>query len=253
MPKEQHPYLHHFDDNSKQWDYLIIGTFPPNKEIREESKSFMDYFYGNKGTLWNILDKIYVNDLNFKNKSKIEIISIIKKWQDKYSIGITDTIKTLERTDDKSTADSDFILDYEDYNHDLKNYIINHKDSIKKIFFTSSKGCNSAYETFKIIMGKEINQTPVSKLITNLPSPSGSSNTAWFNVNSEETLGLQEDFFNYIKSEKPNLLEDFKTRWNIKKEKKEKKLNTKVPSAPKGILTDFKIWSYKKEFPKPKA
>lgn len=254
MSKEQHPYLKHFHNEPRQWDYLIIGTFPPNKKVREDKNSFTDYFYGNKGTLWNILDKIYADDLNFKNKSKIEIISIIKKWQDKYSIGITDSLKTLERTNDKSTADSDFILDYEDYNHDLKNYILNHKDSIKKIFFTSSKSCNSASETFKIIMGKEIDQLKPEQLVINLPSPSGSSNTACFNYNCEETLGLHPNFYNFIESNKIEQLSFFKERWEQKKEKKNtKNQELKIDAAPKGIVTEFKLWSYKKEFPEPKA
>jgi len=34
MVKEQHPYVQYFDF-TKAWWYLIIGTFPPNKEVRE--------------------------------------------------------------------------------------------------------------------------------------------------------------------------------------------------------------------------
>jgi hypothetical protein len=252
MSKEKHPYIHYFSQDLKPWKYLIIGTFPPNNEVRQGNKSVTDYFYGNKGTLWKILQEIYT-EFNFEKGSRTFLKDEMIKWQYKYNVGITDTLISLNRTYVKSSADNDFILDWEDYNHELRSYILENSNHIEKIYFTSSKGCNSAFETFKIIMGKEINQIPVSKLITNLPSPSGSSNTAWFNVNSEETLGLQKDFFNYIKSEKPNLLEDFKTRWNIKKDKKEKKLNTKVPSAPRGIVTEFKIWSYKNEFPEPKA
>lgn len=42
MAKETHPYLHHFHENHKKWDYLIIGTFPPNKEVRNAKTSFTD-------------------------------------------------------------------------------------------------------------------------------------------------------------------------------------------------------------------
>ena len=59
MLKEGHPYIEKYFDTTRPWKYLIIGTFPPNKEVREGKKSLTDYFYGNKGSLWKILGKIY--------------------------------------------------------------------------------------------------------------------------------------------------------------------------------------------------
>jgi len=143
---------------------------------------------------------------------------------------------------------SDLILEFEDYNHNLKQYILENDDKISKILFTSSKGCNSAYETFKIIMGPDFNNIK-AKLITNVPSPSGSSNTAWFNVNNDSTLGLHPDLFNFLKINKNEYLSQFEERWERKKIKKASKSKDKLPATPKGLLVDFKVWSYKKVLP----
>ena len=94
---------------------------------------------------------------------------------------------SVSRKDIKSADDADLILEHEDYYHKLKDYILASNDKIEFILFTSSAGCNSAFETFKIILGADIKKVK-AKLITNLPSPSGSSNTSWFNVNNESTL-----------------------------------------------------------------
>ena len=69
----------------------------------------------------------------------------MKDWQEKYGIGITDTLVSVNRKDIKSSDDSDLILEFEDYNHDLRKYILEYADRISTILFTSSKGCNSAY------------------------------------------------------------------------------------------------------------
>lgn len=247
IEKEFHPYLSQHFDSNKTWKYLIIGTFPPNKEIRKEKKFLVNYFYGNKGSLWKILGKIYT-EFNFEKGSSEELISNIKLWQEKYCIGIVDTLVSLRRKDINSSDDSDFILEYEDYNHDLKSYILQNNNQIEKIFFTSSNGCNSAYETFKIIMGSDIHLIK-GRLITDLPSPSGSSNTSWFNIDDESTLGLNSHFFDYVKDYKKQHLKFFEDRWEFKKIKKATKSKESVPSSPKGILIDFKVWCYKNVFP----
>jgi hypothetical protein len=102
---------------------------------------------------------------------------------------------------------------------------------------------------FKIIMGAEIEQIK-EKLISNLPSPSGSSNTAWFNVNNESTFGLNPIFFNFILKEKEEQLDFFKHRWELKKIKKARKSKEKLPQTPKGLVNEFKLWSYRKVLPK---
>lgn len=248
MPKEKHPYIEKHFDTSTPWKYLIIGTFPPNKSVREGKKSLTDYFYGNKGSLWKILGKIY-SEFDFEKGSRKNLIEQMKAWQLKYNVGITDTLISVSRKDVKSADDADLILEYEDYYHKLKEYILANNDNIESILFTSSAGCNSAFETFKIIMGADIKKVK-AKLITNLPSPSGSSNTSWFNVNNEATLGLHPDFFAFIKSQKKEHLPFFQQRWELKKMKKAEKSKDELPKTPKGLVNDFKVWSYKKVLPR---
>lgn len=249
MPREEHPYLvtkNHFD-SSKNWEYLIIGTFPPNKEVRNSKKSLVDYFYGNKGSIWRILGNIY-SEFDFEKGTRLALLKKMKDWQEKYKVGITDTLLYVTRTDINSSKDSDFILCHEDYNHELKNYILNNNETLKKIYFTSNKDCNSAYGTFKYIMGGDINK--IKDKIVFLPSPSGSSNTSFFNSLNEKTLGLNEEFYNYIETERKEQLEFFKKRWEQKKKKKETKSKEKLDSCEKGLVTDFKIWFYKNVLPK---
>lgn len=247
--KETHPYIEkHFDAN-KPWNYLIIGTFPPNKQVREDKKSLTDYFYGNKGSLWKILGKIYT-EFDFEHGTREELLERMKKWQLKYKIGITDTLISVSRKDLNSADDADLILEYEDYNHSLKNYILDNNSKIDTILFTSATSCNSAYETFKIIMGADIKKIK-AKLITNLPSPSGSSNTAWYNVNNENTLGLHPDFYQFILKNKAQHLDYFKNRWELKKKKKATKSKNKLPKSPEGLINDFKVYCYRNILPMP--
>lgn len=250
MTKETHPYLKYFD-STKQWKYPIIGTFPPNKDVREGKKSLTDFFYGNKGSLWKIFSGIYP-EFDFEKGTRNQLIERMQAWCLKYDVGISDTLVSVSRKDLKSADDSDLIIEHSDYNHGLKDYILSNKEQIQSIFFTSSAGCNSAFETFKIIMGAGIEEVR-EKLITNLPSPSGSSNTSWFNVNNDSTLGLHPDFYNYIKSERKEHITFFKNRWELKKKKKADKLKEELPKAPKGLVNDFKVWSYKQVLPKQKA
>ena len=251
MPKEKHPYMDKHFDPSKPWKYLIIGTFPPNKEVREGKKSLTDFFYGNKGSLWKILGKIY-SEFDFENGTRDELIVRMKEWQVKYDVGIADTLISVSRKDIKSADDSDLVLNHEDYFHYLKDYILSNNDKIETILFTSTSGCNSAFECFKIIMGPAINEIKAN-LITDLPSPSGSSNTSWLNVNNEITLGLHPDFFSFIEQEKKVHIPFFKDRWVLKKKKKAEKSSGDLPKTPKGLVSDFKVWSYRRVLPSQNA
>ncbi len=251
MSKEQHPYLHHFDC-SRPWKYLIIGTFPPNKEVREGKKSLTDYFYGNKGSLWKILSRIYT-EYDFENGTRIDLIDRMKKWQERYNVGITDTLKTVSRKNIASADDNDLVLGLDDYNHDLKAYVLENLANIEGIIFTSSGEALSALATFRTIMGSEFSNIPISKLIIGLPSPSGSSNTAWFNVNNDSTLGLHNDLFRYITLHRPEYIAHFASRWKLKKQKqylkKEERHTIEIPNAPKGLVKEFKISRYKEVLP----
>ena len=249
---EPHPHLHLFD-TARKWKYLIIGTFPPNSAVRD--KIYIDYFYGNKGFLWKIIHDLY-NPLgyDFFSGTMQQNIAEIKRWQNDYGVGLSDTILSCTRKHPMSSYDSDLINIQ--YNHALKHYVLGNLSHIAKIIFTSSSGKNSAFENFRIIMGDEINKTQ-GKLITGLPSPSGSANITFFNTNNEETLGLTTDFYEYVANHRPELLKEFKDRWNLKKEKRsapeEKRKSYKIPSTPKGLVKEFKLWKYASALPKEKC
>jgi G:T/U-mismatch repair DNA glycosylase len=246
---EKHPFIEKYPlENGLK--YLIIGTCPPSLKTRNE-KFKINYYYGNKGSLWNIVSEIY--NINLKNKSKEDSLKTILNWQKEYSIGIVDTLKEYSRLKPESTADADLRVEWNGYNHNLKKYIFDNIDTIEKILFTSNGNCNSAFSTFKIIMGDSFNKIAPDKLISNLPSPSGSSNTSNFNYNDENTLGIEPNLYNYILNEKNDRIQELQNRWTIKAQKLKLKGNEKkeieVPSV-KGILADYKIWAYKKHLPK---
>ncbi|MBK7763298.1 MAG: hypothetical protein IPI46_07975 [Bacteroidetes bacterium] len=220
---EKHPFLDNYPLKNGL-KYLIIGTCPPSLELRKE-KFKIDYYYGNAGSLWNIISGIY--KINLKNKSKEEKLVVILNWQKEYSIGIVDTLKKYARLKPKSSADADLIIEYDGYNHNLKTYILDNNDKIEKILFTSNGNCNSAFSTFKIIMGDSFNKIDPDKLIIDLPSPSGSSNTSYFNYNDENTLGIEPNLYNYILNEKEDRIDELQKRWSIKAKKMKFKGNEK--------------------------
>ena len=99
-------------------------------------------------------------------------------------------------------------------------------------------------------MGQDFNSIS-DKVNTELPSPSGSSNLSWFNIKNEETFGLHPEFYLFIESQKNDLIPFFKKRWFIKKQNKESLIKQVVPKSPKGLISEFKIWRYRKVLPKP--
>lgn len=242
---EPHPHLHLFDAGRK-WRYLIIGTFPPNSAVRD--KIYIDYFYGNKGFLWKIIHDIY-NDrgYDFFSGSMQQNITEIKRWQDDYCVGLSDTILSCTRKHALSSDDSD--LTNISYNFALKHYVLGNLSHIDKIIFTSSFGKNSAFENFRIIMGNDLVKTE-GRLITGLPSPSGSANITFFNTNKEQTLGLTKDFFEYVSQFRPELIKEFKDRWELKKRRRIEGKDIKIPATPKGLVKEYKLWMYKSALPK---
>ena len=249
---ERHPHIHLFD-GSKKWKYLIIGTFPPNTGLRNPDKLYIDYFYGNSGALWKIIHNLYKDrGYDFLKGTKQENLDEIIRWQNDYCVGLSDTIVACKRKYPKSTNDSDLIEIQ--YNHAVKEYILSGIDNLEKIIFTSSFGKNSAYENFKIIMGSDISKIS-SRLVTGLPSPSGSANITFFNSNIEETLGLTRDFFNYILHYHPESIKAFEKRWEQKKLKKSILAGNeiKIDASPKGLVPKYKLWKYRRAFPENKC
>jgi hypothetical protein len=246
---EKHPHLHLFDPD-KKWKYLIIGTFPPDSAVRDKEKLYIDYFYGNKGFLWKIIHDIYkVSGYNFFKGNKEENLTEIKRWQEDYCVGLSDTILSCSRKHPLSSDDSDLIEI--EYNYSLKKQVLDNVSHLEKLIFTSSLGKNSAFENFKLIMGEDIKRI-TDKLVTGLPSPSGSANITFFNTNKEETLGLTDNFYYYVLTFRPGLLEEFKQRWEKKKLRRaaaDKSL-VEIPPTPVGLVKEYKHWRYMQALPK---
>lgn len=127
MNKEIHPFVkeHPLKAGIK---YLILGTFPPAQKLdSKKGRQFnVEYFYGNVASFWKIIKEIYPNN-NFT-----DVDSIIK-WQNEYSIGISDTILSCKRKKQDSSKDSDLIVEWIDFNHELKAYVLENENFIEKI------------------------------------------------------------------------------------------------------------------------
>lgn len=242
MNKEIHPFVKKYT-LSKPYKYLVLGTFPPASmlENKKERKFCVDYFYGNVSSFWKIIQELYP-------ANKFTDVPSIYKWQEEYSIGISDTLLSCRRKKQDSTNDSDLILEWIDYNHELKAYILENEKSIKKIIFTSGYNCNNALFNFKIIMGADFSKI-ASKVVDNLPSPSGGANTSFFNRNPQ-TFGLKENFYKFVIDNTDNETISFvKESYNAKSNSGK---GEKVKRIPEGTLKAFKIFMYKQIFPKSK-
>lgn len=245
--KEKHPYLDKYP-LTKAYKYLVIGTMPPAsklppgvacKEKKKKQRVFtFDYYYGNVASFWKIMKQLYPN-------SKFDNISNIQKWQEEYCIGITDTVRQCKRKDPCSYKDSDLIIDWAGYNHSLKDYILTHKDKIEKLIFTSGENCNNALANFKIIMGNKFHLI-ANKVVPDLPSPSGGSNTSNFNsINA--TLGLRKDLYDYLLMMNVQSDIDYvQKQWAVKQAAEKGDIINRIPQ---NMLTKFKVWKYKQIFP----
>ena len=88
-----------------------------------------------------------------------------------------------------------------------------------------------------------------SKVADNLPSPSGGSNTSFFNKNPD-TLGLNNNFYKFIiDSKKIETITFVQESYNAKLQSKK---GEKVKRIPEGTLKAFKIYMYKQTLPKSK-
>lgn len=155
MSKEEHPYIKIHSDFTKKWKYLIVGTFPPKIGCKARTDLF-PFFYGNRGSLWDI-----VKNTNLYSEFDFTKVSEIKRWQEEYSIGITDVINKCSRKVGKecSPSDANLVVDYKDLNFNLREYILKNFNDIEKIYFTSgsdSSNNNSAFSLFKKLMGNDL-------------------------------------------------------------------------------------------------
>lgn len=133
MIKSNHQYI---DKNPvKATDSaLILGTIHPHR-----TDDFMiDFFYGNKNSLWNILSLAFPN-LDFKT------VTGIHKTLSDSNIWISDMIRSCERDHEKITQDrllKNLVLNKDQIDNGIK------ESKIETIFFTSGFGKNNAAKLF---------------------------------------------------------------------------------------------------------
>jgi hypothetical protein len=259
MPKELHPYIEKHFDPSREWKYLIIGTFPPKQGCPKRTDLF-PYFYGNEGSLWQILKETGLYpDFNFSS------VDNIKAWQDAYSVGVTDVLRLCSRKEGKacSPSDSNLVIDLKtDLNFSLKEYILQNTEKIEKIYFTSASeanNSNSAYWLFTKLMGGQLHKVTIDKIVK-LPSPSGEFLRTVF-TKAQTNLGLKDYFYSYLEKHYPKALVVAKQTFEEKQSSPKKRINRKgevvdnptkrFPNCP-NYPSMYRVDIYKSLLPKEK-
>ena len=128
---------------------LILGTIHPHNDANNISNFKIDFFYGNKNSLWTILSEA-------KN-IRLDTLNEILKFLAQNKISISDMILECERLNDKVTADKD--LQNLVVNQNLKNEIL--KSDIETIYFTSAFNKNNAAKLFFDLFELQ-NQIPIN-------------------------------------------------------------------------------------------
>jgi hypothetical protein len=183
---------------------VILGTIHPH----EVDTFKLPFFYGNKLSLWKILNQAFPNELI----SPITLQGILK-FLDHREISISDTILECERISN-SALDKDLIPIK--LNIALKEQLRN--SNITEIYFTSGFGKNNAFKLFyENILGLKITKEIKSKKEITLPkslfgreiicriliSPSGSAN-----ISLSKSKNYIDNKHKYIGSHRP--VQDYK-------------------------------------------
>jgi G:T/U-mismatch repair DNA glycosylase len=136
MKMTSHPYLMDYPVNTTS-KYLIIGTHPPMP-----TKAKLNFFYGNRGEFWRLLNFVYPNELLLNNG--LPDLKLILKFLQKYEISLTDLVYTTDGSPFSTDKEMGIVHPLNPF---LKDWLETSK--IEKIFFTSSSGPNSAMMLFK--------------------------------------------------------------------------------------------------------
>ncbi len=144
----KHLYISKYPINQSSKS-LILGTIHPHNDINNTSNFKIDFFYGNKNSLWTILSEA-------KNE-RLDTLDEILYFLSQNKISISDMILECERLNDKVTADKD--LQNLVLNQNLKNEIL--KSDIETIYFTSAFSKNNATKLFFDLFGLQ-NQIPIN-------------------------------------------------------------------------------------------
>lgn len=131
-----HPWLSKYPIKKKV-EHLIIGTHPPMPYCGK-----LPFFYGNMNEFWRFLDKVYPNN-NLYDSNGCPCLKDIKAFLEKAKMAITDMVE--ETNGQPFSTDDDMV--WTKLNSKLKEQLKTSK--VKKIYFTSSAGKNSALSLFK--------------------------------------------------------------------------------------------------------
>ena len=256
---ETHPYNQYFDYKADH-KYLIIGTFPPELESRSSTNYAFRYFYGNRGSIWNIL-----NQTNLFTQDELTSKNSIRKWEEKYFVGVVDVLSSCNRVEGKaaSSSDSDLLIRSEDLNADLKEYLLRNIGEIKMIYPTSSspaRTSNSAYALLLELMGKNWIKLHQKKIYLGLPSPSNVylTSKAVFSP-LPEYHGLNKNFYDFLLSSGHHeALTIAKNTFTEKQSKISAAINSGVdhktikqvrfPDTVLDYPSLYRIWQYKEAF-----
>jgi len=128
-----HPWLHQYPIE-KSAEFLILGTHPPMPYSGR-----LEYFYGNMGEVWRILDCVYPGENLFIDCGAR--YPEILEWQQKYRIAITDLV---ESTNGEPFSTDDQMQGIQ-LNKQLAAQLAQSK--VHTIYFTSFGGTNSERNT----------------------------------------------------------------------------------------------------------
>jgi len=133
MIKTKHKYIDKIkvraDDVS-----LILGTIHPHRT----NDFLIDFFYGNKNSIWNILSEAFPN---FDLSSREKIIYFLEL----NNIWISDMVRECDRETEKVTQDKELtniVLNTKQITESIKN------SAIKTIYFTSGFSKNNSAKLF---------------------------------------------------------------------------------------------------------
>ena len=133
MIETEHYYLDKYpiDPGSRK---LILGTI----HAHDRSKYKLDFFYGNRGSLWNIFHDAFPQELTDPNSVE-SILAFLKARK----IAMSDVILKCERKK-KTALDADLvnICLHEDLLPQIR------RSAITDIYFTSGSGTNNAFRLF---------------------------------------------------------------------------------------------------------
>ena len=144
----KHLYISKYPINQSSKS-LILGTIHPHNDANNISNFKIDFFYGNKNSLWTILSEA-------KN-IRLDTLNQILDFLSQNEIAVSDMILECERKNNKVTADKDLynlVL-----NEELKNEIL--KSDIETIYFTSAFNKNNAAKLFFDLFELQ-NQIPIN-------------------------------------------------------------------------------------------